>query len=144
MGSPEARPARTPRTQRTALRVVALALSLLWSRGLSPAWTKTNELLAWPLRGLVWLYRKTLSSGLSPACRFVPSCSEYAAEALKVHGFTRGGALMAWRICRCHPFAKAGWDPVPGTHATGQAAPACEAHPGAIGRDDATRSRDSE
>jgi len=72
-----------------------------------------DRVLAWPLRGLVALYRKALSPALSPACRFVPSCSEYAAEALRVHGFARGGALAAWRICRCQPFAKAGWDPVP-------------------------------
>ncbi len=81
-----------------------------------------DDVLAWPLRGLVWLYRKTLSSALSPACRFVPSCSEYAAEALRVHGFTKGGALTAWRICRCQPFARAGWDPVP----PGRAAPHSE------------------
>lgn len=74
---------------------------------------KVDEVLAWPFRGLVWIYRKTLSPALSPACRFVPSCSEYAEEALRVHGLTRGGALAAWRMCRCQPFAKAGWDPVP-------------------------------
>lgn len=82
-------------------------------RGVMAVLGKVDEVLAWPFRGLVWVYRKTLSPALSPACRFVPSCSEYAEEALRVHGLSRGGALAAWRICRCQPFAKAGWDPVP-------------------------------
>jgi len=69
--------------------------------------------LAWPLRLLVTLYRWLLSPILPAACRFHPSCSAYADEALTKHGFVRGGALTAWRLCRCHPFTAGGFDPVP-------------------------------
>ena len=73
-----------------------------------------DRALALPLLALVWLYRKLLSPTLPPACRFVPSCSVYADEALRAHGLTRGAPLMMWRVCRCHPFARGGYDPVPG------------------------------
>jgi len=69
--------------------------------------------------GLVSLYRKILSPILhavfGPAfgCRFVPSCSEYFGEAIETHGLVKGGGLGVWRICRCHPWSQAGFDPVP-------------------------------
>jgi putative membrane protein insertion efficiency factor len=50
---------------------------------------------------------------LPPACRFEPSCSEYALVAIERFGLLRGGALAAGRLLRCHPFAKGGCDPVP-------------------------------
>jgi putative membrane protein insertion efficiency factor len=52
---------------------------------------------------------------LGPAsqCRFEPSCSRYAAEAVQTHGAVKGSALAAWRICRCQPWGKCGHDPVP-------------------------------
>jgi putative membrane protein insertion efficiency factor len=59
------------------------------------------------------LYRRVLSPALGPCCRFEPSCSAYAEEAVCVHGVARGLALAAWRLLRCHPFARAGLDPVP-------------------------------
>ena len=74
-----------------------------------------DALLAWPLLALIFLYRKLLSPLLPPSCRFYPSCSAYATEALHRHGLTRGGALMAWRLCRCHPWCDGGFDPVPGS-----------------------------
>lgn len=46
-------------------------------------------------------------------CRFTPSCSQYAAEAVRAHGALKGGALAAWRVCRCHPWGGCGEDPVP-------------------------------
>jgi len=58
-------------------------------------------------------YRALLSPVLGPACRFEPTCSVYAEEAVKRFGVIRGGALAARRILRCHPFAGAGLDPVP-------------------------------
>lgn len=76
--------------------------------------TTVDRALALPLLALVWLYRKLLSPALAPACRFVPSCSVYADEALRHHGLTRGTPLTMWRLCRCHPFARGGYDPVPG------------------------------
>ena len=59
------------------------------------------------------LYRRMLSPLLGPRCRFDPSCSVYAEEALHTHGILRGVALTAWRLLRCQPFARAGFDPVP-------------------------------
>jgi putative membrane protein insertion efficiency factor len=59
------------------------------------------------------LYRRTLSPALGPCCRFEPSCSVYAEEAIHVHGVARGLLLAAWRVLRCQPFARAGLDPVP-------------------------------
>ncbi|MDR1489266.1 MAG: membrane protein insertion efficiency factor YidD [Desulfovibrio sp.] len=59
------------------------------------------------------LYRLFVSPLLPPCCRFYPSCSEYAEEAVLRHGPVRGGMLAAWRILRCSPLAKGGYDPVP-------------------------------
>jgi putative membrane protein insertion efficiency factor len=59
------------------------------------------------------LYRRALSPALGPCCRFEPSCSVYAEEAIHVHGVARGLLLAAWRVLRCQPFARAGLDPVP-------------------------------
>jgi uncharacterized protein len=52
-------------------------------------------------------------SGVSGACRFQPTCSEYAAAALERHGLLRGSALALWRLLRCNPFSRGGFDPVP-------------------------------
>jgi putative membrane protein insertion efficiency factor len=65
------------------------------------------------LRGLVHVYRVTLSPLLGPSCRFEPSCSAYALEALERHGARRGAWLSLRRVLRCHPFHPAGFDPVP-------------------------------
>ena len=66
-----------------------------------------------PLLPLVRLYRYCISPMLPPACRFHPSCSEYAEEALCVHGPLRGGWMAAKRVCRCNPWNGGGLDPVP-------------------------------
>jgi putative membrane protein insertion efficiency factor len=50
---------------------------------------------------------------LPPKCRFHPTCSQYAVEAIQQHGAAKGGILAIWRICRCNPFCKGGFDPVP-------------------------------
>lgn len=63
--------------------------------------------------GLVLLYRVTLSSVMGRHCRFLPTCSEYAADAVRDHGAVRGGALALKRIARCHPWGGSGYDPVP-------------------------------
>ncbi|HEX4327912.1 MAG TPA: membrane protein insertion efficiency factor YidD [Burkholderiales bacterium] len=65
------------------------------------------------LVGLVQIYRYTLSPYLGRQCRFEPSCSMYALEALNTHGAARGSWLAARRLCRCHPFHPGGYDPVP-------------------------------
>ena len=65
------------------------------------------------LRALVRGYRYFLSPLLAPACRFHPSCSAYAEEALREHGALRGSWLAAGRLCRCGPWHPGGIDPVP-------------------------------
>ena len=65
---------------------------------------------------LIRFYRKHISPARPPCCRFIPSCSTYALEAIEVHGALKGGALTVWRILRCHPFHKEKsfiYDPVP-------------------------------
>jgi putative membrane protein insertion efficiency factor len=58
-------------------------------------------------------YKRLVSPLLPAACRYVPSCSEYAAEAVACHGLFRGSALALWRLLRCNPLARGGYDPVP-------------------------------
>ncbi len=60
----------------------------------------------------VRLYQLTLSRWLGGQCRFVPTCSQYLIEAVRRKGIVRGTAKGIWRICRCHPWSKGGWDPV--------------------------------
>jgi len=63
--------------------------------------------------GAVVVYQRLVSPLLPAACRFAPTCSEYARLALAEHGLVRGLALAAWRLARCHPFHPGGWDPPP-------------------------------
>jgi putative membrane protein insertion efficiency factor len=73
-------------------------------------------LLALPRRllaGLIRGYQRLLSPLLPPSCRFYPSCSQYALEAVSRHGALKGGWLAARRLARCHPFHPGGYDPVP-------------------------------
>jgi len=76
-----------------------------------------NWLLSRLLIGLIWLYRIFLSPFLGRSCRFLPTCSAYAEEAVKLHGPWRGSWLAARRLARCHPWGGAGYDPVPVPHA---------------------------
>ena len=62
---------------------------------------------------LIGLYRKFISPIKPPCCRFTPTCSAYAIEAFKKRGFFVGLFLTVWRILRCNPFSKGGYDPVP-------------------------------
>ena len=57
-------------------------------------------------------YKRWLSPMFPPACRYVPSCSEYAAEAVARYGILRGGLMAAWRFVRCNPLSRGGHDPV--------------------------------
>lgn len=68
---------------------------------------------AWLLIGLISGYRRFISPLLAPRCRFYPSCSAYALEAIRVHGAGRGSWLAVRRLSRCHPFHPGGLDPVP-------------------------------
>ena len=58
-------------------------------------------------------YKKYISPHLGHHCRFVPTCSEYAMQALATHGLLKGVLLTVWRLLRCQPFARFGYDPVP-------------------------------
>ena len=65
------------------------------------------------LAGLIRGYQLALSPLLPPSCRFTPSCSQYALEAVSRHGAIKGAWLAARRLARCHPFHPGGFDPVP-------------------------------
>lgn len=58
-------------------------------------------------------YKCWISPALPVACRFLPTCSEYAQQAIETHGAGHGTLLAAWRVLRCHPLAQGGYDPVP-------------------------------
>jgi len=68
----------------------------------------SRKFAIWLLRGYKW----AISPMLRPACRYVPTCSEYAMEAVERYGIIYGGAKAARRLLRCHPFVKGGFDPV--------------------------------
>jgi putative membrane protein insertion efficiency factor len=68
----------------------------------------TKTFLLMMLRGYKW----ALSPMLPPACRYVPTCSEYAIEAVERYGAIRGTAMAVWRLLRCHPFVRGGYDPI--------------------------------
>jgi putative membrane protein insertion efficiency factor len=67
-----------------------------------------REVLLAPLH----LYRRVISPAMRPHCRYHPSCSEYAVEAVREYGVIRGGVLAAWRVVRCNPWSPGGVDPV--------------------------------
>lgn len=62
---------------------------------------------------MIRFYQKAISPYLGKNCRFIPTCSQYAYEALEKYGVIKGGYLAVRRILRCHPFSKGGYDPVP-------------------------------
>ena len=63
--------------------------------------------------GVLRAYQRLVSPLLPSACRFAPTCSEYARLAIVEHGLVRGGGLAVWRLARCHPFHPGGYDPPP-------------------------------
>ena len=67
-----------------------------------------HRVTLWLLRG----YKRAISPLFPPACRYVPTCSEYAMEAVERFGVWRGGFMVLLRLLRCHPLAKGGYDPV--------------------------------
>lgn len=68
-----------------------------------------KKILIFLLKG----YKKHISPHLGENCRFKPTCSEYAMQAIEIHGSLKGILLTIWRILRCNPFGKVGYDPVP-------------------------------
>jgi len=79
------------------------------SNALPTGSTLPRRLLIWPIR----FYRYFLSPWIGQSCRFTPTCSAYTIEAIDRHGPARGTYLGLRRICRCHPYANGGLDPVP-------------------------------
>ena len=65
------------------------------------------------LIALIRFYRKHISPHTPPTCRYIPTCSQYALEAITEYGAWKGTLLAAWRILRCNPFSRGGYDPVP-------------------------------
>jgi hypothetical protein len=63
--------------------------------------------------GLIRFYKRFISPALPPACIYTPTCSQYAYEAIEKYGVLRGSLMGAWRILRCNPLARGGYDPVP-------------------------------
>lgn len=76
------------------------------------------------LLALVEVYRAAISSRSLPSCRYLPTCSEYAADAVRAHGAARGSWLALRRLARCHPLHTGGYDPVPAPRPSRPVAPA--------------------
>ncbi len=74
---------------------------------------KISQLLTYPFILLVRFYQVAISPLKPPTCRFSPTCSTYALEALRKYGLLKGGRLALRRIMRCHPWGGSGYDPVP-------------------------------
>ena len=68
------------------------------------------------LLGLIFFYQKAISPYLPNSCRYTPTCSQYAMEAIREYGAARGGWMAVKRILRCNPFHEGGYDPVPPRH----------------------------
>ena len=90
-------------------RCISMLTSDLTARG--PV-VRARQLPGMLVRLLLAAYRATLSPLLGPSCRFAPSCSAYASEAVRRFGVRRGGWMAVKRVLRCHPFHPGGWDPV--------------------------------
>lgn len=71
--------------------------------------------MKWPMIWFIKFWRMFISPLYGDVCRYYPSCSKYGLEAVELHGAVKGGALTVTRILRCHPWAKGGFDPVPGS-----------------------------
>ena len=82
--------------------------------GAAPVTARSKSISAWLLMAFVRTYIVFLSPFFGGACKFYPSCSNYAYEAIAMHGARRGFVLAAQRLLRCRPFTKGGFDPVPG------------------------------
>lgn len=68
-----------------------------------------KRLIIWLIQG----YRQLISPLFPPTCRFQPTCSQYALEAIELYGVWQGSMMAIWRVLRCHPFHPGGYDPVP-------------------------------
>ena len=76
-------------------------------------WCRMRQLALWPVRALIRTYQLCISPLLGPRCRFYPSCSAYALEAIETHGLLRGSVLAVKRLSKCHQWHPGGVDLVP-------------------------------
>jgi uncharacterized protein len=76
-------------------------------------WERRTGMVSASMRAAVRIYQLLVSPLLRPSCRFLPTCSDYAIEALAQHGSVRGSGLALRRLARCHPWGGSGYDPVP-------------------------------
>lgn len=74
---------------------------------------KPSKIISGAMLALIKFYQNCISPLLPPTCRYTPTCSQYAVEAIKKYGPLKGGWLALKRILRCHPFGGSGYDPVP-------------------------------
>ena len=79
-----------------------------------PNFRAIGPIVGLAIRALIRAYQLTVAPLLPPSCRYYPTCSHYAAEAVGVHGPWRGSLLALRRLLRCHPWGDSGYDPVPG------------------------------
>ncbi len=70
-------------------------------------------MLARAMIGMIRWYQRHVSPSLGARCKYLPTCSQYAVEAISKYGALKGGLMAAWRILRCNPFSRGGYDPVP-------------------------------
>ena len=92
------------------------ALRLIWEnlcKGVYAIWRMACLLLSKIMLALLWFYRHCISPLTPAACRYTPTCSQYAVEAIKKYGPFKGGWLALKRILRCNPWGGSGYDPVP-------------------------------
>lgn len=92
------------------------ALRLIWEnlcKGVYAIWRTVCLLLSKIMLALLWFYRHCISPLTPAACRYTPTCSQYAVEAIKKYGPFKGGWLALKRILRCNPWGGSGYDPVP-------------------------------
>ena len=92
------------------------ALAAIWNtlcKGVYALYQFLMTLLSKVMLALIWFYRTCSSPLKPPTCRYTPTCSQYAVEAIKKHGPLKGGWLAFKRILRCNPFGGSGYDPVP-------------------------------
>ena len=79
------------------------------------------------LIGCIRIYQAAIAPYLPDCCRFTPTCSHYGVEALRTHGFWKGSLLTVWRVLRCQPFCRGGYDPVPPVKKSGSNVKNCRA-----------------
>ena len=71
------------------------------------------NIVAWCMLGVIYTYRIILSPYMGKQCRFQPTCSQYGLDSIRTHGAIKGGIITLWRILRCNPWSKGGYDPTP-------------------------------